>query len=177
MDKVENNKTLLKYLNVICLILIMSAGFAYGDNVKGNLQKDFVNMLITVSAIVFGVMGAWLSLMKIELQVGIERATTIDDANAHMTRGRSLIYPITISSLILIGSVLFSLSFYILPSLALTHEAILVIKKFSFSMICAGAYGVIYTLCIVIFQGADFLIQLSEENQNTRSRLQRNHHS
>ncbi|HIF6100117.1 TPA: hypothetical protein ACX3GU_004398, partial [Vibrio parahaemolyticus] len=96
MYKVENNKTLLKYFNVLCLILAISVGFVYGDNVKGANQKDFVNMLITVSAIVFGVMGAWLSLMKIELQVGIENAETVEEAADHMKRSRGLIHPITI---------------------------------------------------------------------------------
>ncbi|TOE35521.1 hypothetical protein CGJ45_24420, partial [Vibrio parahaemolyticus] len=109
MYKVENNKTLLKYFNVLCLILAISVGFVYGDNVKGANQKDFVNMLITVSAIVFGVMGAWLSLMKIELQVGIENAETVEEAADHMKRSRGLIHPITITSFILIGSVIFSL--------------------------------------------------------------------
>ncbi|MHA2804938.1 hypothetical protein [Vibrio campbellii] len=172
----ENNKTLLRYANVACLIFVIATGFGYGDNVKGSSQKDFVNMLITVSAIVFGVMGAWLSLMKIELQVGIESASTVQEASSHMKRGRGLIYPITISSMILIGSVLFSLSFYILPNLALSSDWIGYIKKVSFSAICTGAYGIIYTLCIVIFQGAEFLIQLSDINQETRARLQRNQH-
>lgn len=172
--RIENNKkTLLKYFNLFCLTFILIIGFVYGDNVSGSNQKDFVNLLITISAIVFGVMGAWLSLMKIELQVGIESANSIDEANDHMKRGRGLIYPITISALVLIGSIIFSFSYYVIPSLSLNQNIISILKQVSFAVICFGAYNVVYTLIIVIFQGGIFLINLSDQNQSTRIRIQR----
>lgn len=181
MSLQENQETLLKALlklATICgLIVIPALTFYYGDRVKGSYQKDIVNFLLTVSAIIFGVMGAWLSIIKVEIQNGLKNAASNEQAEEYMTRARGLIEPISISSIVLMGTIVFTFAYHIFLSIGVSASVIPWLKSISFSLIGLGAYGLIYSIGIVIYQGAAFLVQLSIENQSQRANRQKKAHS
>ncbi|MCS0351025.1 MULTISPECIES: hypothetical protein [Vibrionaceae] len=150
-------------------LLIVIVGFSYGDKVSANSQKEIVGFLVTISAIIFGVMGAWLSITKVELQLGIDSAETNELANSYMERARGMIEPVTLTSIVLICSILFMFASPVLSAMEISYQIKMILKSISFSMISLMAFIIIYCLGIVIFQGAGFLLELSTKNQENRA--------
>ncbi|ELV8657110.1 hypothetical protein QNE43_003816 [Vibrio vulnificus] len=163
----------IKWVGLVTFPLI---GYAIGDDLKASAQKDIVSFLLTISAIIFGVIGVWLSILKVELQHGIANAASNEQANEYMTRARGLIEPITSSSAVLLGALFFLLFYYILPSYELSDECINLLKQVSFGFVMLGAYLIIYSVILIIYFGADFLLGLSDENQKARAKRQRTHY-
>ncbi|USP10391.1 hypothetical protein L1S45_01840 [Aeromonas dhakensis] len=155
----ETNTKLLVFFST-AMVAIFS--FCYGDQVAGKTQKEIVGFLVTVSSIIFGVMGAWLSITKVELQNGIDTATTNEVANIYMARARAMIEPITLSSLVIITSIIFMFSYPIISALCIA-------LSFSFSLVSIMTSILIYCLVVIIFYGASFLLDLSTKNQEKRA--------
>lgn len=162
-------ETNIKFLVLFSTAMIAIFSFYYGEQVAGNTQKDIVGFLVTVSSIIFGVMGAWLSITKVELQNGIDTATTNEAANEYMARARAMIEPITLSSLVLIISIIFMFIYPILSSLTVEEETKRTALSISFSLISIMTSTLIYCLVVIIFYGASFLLDLSTKNQEKRA--------
>ncbi|HAT6345180.1 TPA: hypothetical protein JAJ28_002935 [Aeromonas hydrophila] len=162
----ETNTKLLVFFST-AMVAIFS--FCYGDQVAGKTQKEIVGFLVTVSSIIFGVMGAWLSITKVELQNGIDTATTNEVANIYMARARAMIEPITLSSLVLITSIIFMFSYPIISALCIDEEIKKLALSFSFSLVSIMTSTLIYCLVVIIFYGASFLLDLSTKNQEKRA--------
>lgn len=162
-------ETNIKFLIFFSTAIVAIFSFCYGDQVAGKTQKEIVGFLVTVSSIIFGVMGAWLSITKVELQNGIDTATTNEVANIYMARARAMIEPITLSSLVLIISILFMFSYPIFSALNLEEETKKLALAFSFSLISIMTSTLIYCLVAIIFYGASFLLDLSTKNQEKRA--------
>ncbi|WP_157830721.1 hypothetical protein [Aeromonas sobria] len=164
-------ETNIKFLIFFSTAIVAIFSFCYGDQVAGKTQKEIVGFLVTVSSIIFGVMGAWLSITKVELQNGIDTATTNEMANIYMARARAraMIEPITLSSLVLIISILFMFSYPIFSALNLEEETKKLALAFSFSLISIMTSTLIYCLVAIIFYGASFLLDLSTKNQEKRA--------
>jgi hypothetical protein len=156
-------------LSIVIAFIIFAIGFHYGSNIPFSSHKDIIVLLITLSAIIFGVVGAWLSITKIEIQQGISNTNSNSEANTFMDRARSLIRPLTIASLVLIFTVLFIFLQAILESLNLSVEIKNFLRPTSFAFISVMGYALIYCLGCIILQSADFLINLSQNNQLLRS--------
>ena len=162
-------KKIISKIVFLFAFVIFSIGFYYGPEIASGIHKEIISFLVTLSAIIFGVMGAWLSITKIELQQGLEGAKSNDLANSYMKRARGMIEPITIASLVLILSTAF---IFIEPILSTADISLTIkwwLKSVSFSLVCVMGYSIIYCLGCIIFQGAEFLLQLSEINQELRS--------
>ncbi|WP_125609174.1 hypothetical protein [Aeromonas salmonicida] len=162
-------ETNIKFLVFFSTAMVAIFSFCYGDQVEGKTQKEIVGFLVTVSSIIFGVMGAWLSITKVELQNGIDTATTNEVANIYMARARAMIEPITLSSLVLIISIIFMFSYPIFSALNLEEETKKLVLSFSFSLISVMTSTLIYCLVVIIFYGASFLLDLSTNNQEKRA--------
>ena len=127
-----------RYISIIvisCALIVFSIGFNYGAEIGSKIQKEIISFLVTISAIIFGVMGAWLSITKIELQQGIESTKSNSTADDFMARARGLIKPITIASFVLIFSILFIFIQPILLSIELEIETKYYLKSISFATI------------------------------------------
>ena len=153
----------------LCALIVFFIGFNYGAEISSKIQKEIISFLVTISAIIFGVMGAWLSITKIELQQGIESAQSNNTADNFMARARGLIKPITIASFVLIFSILFIFIQPILLSIELKIDTKYYLKSISFATISLMGYSVVYCLGCIIFQGAEFLLKLSTRNQELRA--------
>ncbi|MFT6918123.1 MAG: hypothetical protein ACJA2G_000735 [Cognaticolwellia sp.] len=155
----------LKYIIVIAISIgVFSSGFIFGDKTSFASHKDIIGLLLTLSAIIFGVMGAWLSITKIEIQQGIDNARSNTEADNLMKRARGLIEPLTTASLVLIFSIIFIFIQPILVSMNLAVEVKDFLRPFSFAILSVMGY----CLGCIIVQGAEFLLALSHQNQELR---------
>lgn len=159
----------LKYIIVIAISIgVFSSGFIFGDKTSFASHKDIIGFLLTLSAIIFGVMGAWLSITKIEIQQGIDNARSNTEADNLMKRARGLIEPLTTASLVLIFSIIFIFIQPILVSMNLEVEVKDFLRPFSFAILSVMGYSMMYCLGCIIVQGAEFLLALSHQNQELR---------
>jgi hypothetical protein len=154
---------------IVLAIIVFAIGFKYGSNIPFANHKEIIGFLITLSAIIFGVVGAWLSITKIEIQQGILDTTSNTQANTLMKRARELIKPLTIASLVLICAILFIFIQPILTSFNLSVEIKDYLRPTSFAIVSVMGYSLIYCLGCIILQSADFLLNLSQENQLLRT--------
>lgn len=155
-------------LAIAIACLVFAIGLYLGSDISISIHKEIVGLLITLSAIIFGVLGAWLSITKIEIQQGILIASSNEVANEIMERARSLIKPLTIASIVLIFAILFIFIQPILESINLPIEKKNLLKPFSFAIISVMGYSLMYCLSCIILQSAEFLLDLSQLNQSLR---------
>lgn len=160
--------SLKDFFAIVIAVIVFAIGFNYSSNISLASHKEIVGLLITLSAIIFGVVGAWLSITKIEIQQGILNATSNDEASILMERARGLIKPLTIASLVLICAIFFIFIQPILQSLNLSVEMKSFLRPTSFAIISVMGYSLIYCLSCIILQSADFLLSLSQLNQSLR---------
>ncbi len=159
----------LKSIIVIAISIgVFFSGFIFGDKTSFASHKDIVGFLVTLSAIIFGVMGAWLSITKIEIQQGIDNAISNAEADNLMKRARGLIEPLTTASLVLTFSIIFIFIQPVLVSMNLAVEVKDFLRPFSFAIISVLGYSLVYCLGCIIVQGAEFLLALSHKNQELR---------
>ena len=100
-------------LVILCLIVFITS-VIFGGDVKGVYQLEIYKTLLTVSSIVFAVMGAWLSLLKVEIIQGVGLAKTDEDAESNIEKARSLVSPMSSSVVIIALCLLFVFSYYTL---------------------------------------------------------------
>lgn len=155
-------------VNIVIAGVIAIGGFQFGSELPSVNHKDIIVVLISISAIIFGVVGAWLSITKIEIQQGIVNAEINDEADELMERARGLIKPLTISSLVLILTIMFIFIQPVIESIVLTIEYENFLKSLSFSIISVMGYSLMYCLGCIILQSAEFLLNLSQLNQSLR---------
>jgi hypothetical protein len=155
---------------IIIAVIVFVIGFYYGSDISISIHKEIIVLLITLSAIIFGVIGAWLSITKIEIQQGILNATSNIVASELMERARGLIKPLTIASLVLIFAILFVFIQPILESINLPVDKKDFLRPLSFAIISLMGYSLMYCLICIIMQSAGFLLDLSHLNQSLRLR-------
>ncbi|EKO3910149.1 hypothetical protein GTU35_003230 [Vibrio fluvialis] len=164
---------MLKYI-VYTVICLGSGWIALTHNpIIPSAQKDLVAFIVTVSAIIFGVIGAWLALVKVEIEANIDNASKTKDVLRTVSRARSLIEPLTISCLVLLGALLFN---YIYFAPFGSSQSIFWSKLGTF-FVTASTLGLIYSIVLVLYQGALFLLGISEKGQTKRAEIQRAEHS
>jgi hypothetical protein len=140
-------------------VLIVS--FMYGGNVSGGSQLEIYKALLTVSAIVFAVMGAWLSLLKVEIVQGIKNATSDDEATENVNKARSLIEPMTSSVMIIASCMIYIFLYYSMSELQFIVEHKEIIRQLSFVAVASLTFWQMLSLLKVMFSGVDFLIDIS----------------
>lgn len=157
---------ILKISNIIIVVLIALASLLYGELIKAEYQLEIYKMVITISAIIFGVMGAWLSLIKVEVITGIENSKTDSESDFYIRKLRSIVSPMTSSAIILIASLLFVFLYYILKDLPHNPDIAICLKKFSFTTLTILCYWQIYSLIVVLVSGVNFVIDIKIKSAN-----------
>ncbi len=163
---IETTKTLLKLLKVITIIAIVIISVMFGHLVKAQFQMEIYKALITVSAIIFGIMGAWLSLLKVEIISGIESAKSDEEALKYTNKARNLVSPMTASAIVLVSSLVFVFAYYLLINFSLSVSAVSILRAASFLILSLLAFWQIASLLTVMFSGIDFIIDISRKSKS-----------
>ena len=152
-------------LVILCLIVFITS-VIFGGDVKGVYQLEIYKTLLTVSSIVFAVMGAWLSLLKVEIIQGVGLAKTDEDAESNIEKARSLVSPMSSSVVIIALCLLFVFSYYTLKEVSVIHQHIIEVRRTSFVILSLITLWQMVSLLKVMFAGVDFLIDVSRKSKD-----------
>jgi len=150
--------------NTLFLIIIVIAA-VYGGGVKGGDQLEIYKTLLTVSSIVFAIMGAWLSLLKIEIVQGVRQASSDSEGESYVDKARSLVGPMSSSAIIIALCLLFVFLYYSLNQAPFVVENVVHLRRLSFVILSWITCWQMVSLIRVMFSGVDFLIDVSRMNK------------
>ena len=161
-------KKLVKVVTYCVLVAVVFFAWIVGDRVSASSQLDMFGVLITISSIIFAVMGAWLSLMKVEIMSGVDRASNNEEGDMYVDRARSLISPMSASAIILALSLVFVFFYYTLGHFDFFKHHYLLIRRCSFVVLGALVFWQFSSLIKLLFEGVDFLVSLSRKNNDLK---------
>ncbi|NDW15788.1 hypothetical protein GTQ48_09690 [Alteromonas genovensis] len=164
---------MLKLISLIGLLFSGGFAFKYGDSVSASNQLEIYKMLVTVAALVFAVMGAWLSLLKVELESQAKNAKSVEDAAAAVKKSREFIEPMTYSAMIIVASLFFTFCYYVMKDFQLESATAKYLRQFSFMFVTILTYSQLWTLMKVMFSGVDYTLSLSRISKERISELKR----
>jgi hypothetical protein len=159
-------KTWLKYISISSYILIIVIAYFVGDKIKASDQSEIYKQLLSIASVIFAVMGAWLSLLKVELESGIDNAKSDDEGDQYIDRAKKLVNPMTASAVIIFISIIYFLVIYILKTIPDAMSYKYDLRRFSFILISLLCIWQLHSVASVLFSGVDFLITLSRSNKD-----------
>lgn len=159
-------KTWLKYISVCSYILVIVIAYLVGDRIKASDQSEIYKQLLSIASVIFAVMGAWLSLLKVELESGIDNSENDDEGNQFVDRAKKLVNPMTASAVIIFISIIYFLALYILKTLPDVMSYKNELRRLSFMLISSLCIWQLHSVASVLFSGVDFLISLSRLNKD-----------
>ena len=159
-------KTWLKHISICSYILVIVIACLVGDRVKASDQSEIYKQLLSIASVIFAVMGAWLSLLKVELESGIENSENDDEGNQYVDRAKKLVNPMTASAVIIFISIIYFLALYMLKSLPDIMSYKNELRRLSFMLISSLCIWQLHSVASVLFSGVDFLISLSRLNKD-----------
>lgn len=143
------------------LLLIIAAAFIGGD-VSASEQKELYSVMVTIAGIIFGVMGAWIALIKVEAESGIKTAKNKEESKKYKDRVSELVNPIAFSSFMILSTILFFLCYYIMKNITFFHEYKILLRTISFVFITGISYFQIFSVIRVLISGIEFSLHIDE---------------
>jgi hypothetical protein len=162
-------KRLAKALLYMLVIVILIASFMYGETISFSSQLKIYGVMLTVASIVFAIMGAWLSLLKVEIESGVEEAGDNDEGDAVVAKARNIIDPMNVSSMIIVVTLIIGFFYYSFKDEAILLQFLPYIRSISYSIVTGLFILQIITLTKVMFSGVDFIIVLSRKNADLKA--------
>ncbi len=157
---------LLPIFYTITVILIFIISWTIGPHVKISSQIEIYKTLLTIGAIVFAIMGAWLSILKIEISNGVKNAETNEEGDFYVKKARKLISPMSASALIIIGALIFIFTYYSFKDIQVLHNYTEWYRRASFLILSFLTTWQLSALFGVMFSGIEFLLEISRENKD-----------
>ena len=152
---------ILLYISLGILSAVVSC--LVSTEIKAATMLSLVDKLISVSSIIFAIMGVWFSVSKVEIEQKVKEASSRGDgtnADKAIERARFLVIPMTTSALALLVSLVFYLFYYLLPFFTLNAETISAIKWISLTSIIFGYLAIAINTVPVFLSGGIFLLDL-----------------
>ena len=160
----------LRWITLALLLACMVGAFAYGHGIPFSEQKPILDALVTVSAIVFGVMGAWIALIYPKGLSGIFAKKTAD--GSQYERVRKLFSPMKYATLIIAYSLLLQVGVPIAKQISLIVEHKELARAISLSVL-VGLIGLqLWTLLLTLMPLDEAEEQL-EVNEAAEDSLER----
>lgn len=169
-------KKLVNCVSILLFLVLVVLSVLYGNIVTGNAQLEIYKMLVTVSAIIFGVMGAWLSLLKVEIVSGIESASCNEEGSYYVNKARGLIRPMTSSAIILLFGLFYVFMYYSVSKIDFVQAHAGFFRRVSFSVLVALSCWQVYSIIAVMASSADFLLNISRRNRDLSGDRSRRSH-
>lgn len=161
---------------VIIGILILCIGYVswrFGIKVKASNQLEIYKTLLIIASIVFAIMGAWLSILKIEITQGVKLAVSNEEGDEHVNKARKLISPMSSSVFVIILTLVFIFSYYIFKDFHLLRPYTECLRGISFFFLSVLTFWQLVALSTVMLSGIDFLLGISRENMERRGNRNR----
>lgn len=162
-------KRLAKVLLYILVILILVVSFIYGETISFASQLKIYGVMLTIASIVFAIMGAWLSLLKVEIESGVEEASNNDEGDAVVAKARNIIDPMNVSSIIIVVTLIICFFYYSFKDEVILLQFLPYIRSVSYSIVTGLFVLQVVTLTKVMFSGVDFIIVLSRKNEGLKA--------
>ncbi|WP_010323436.1 hypothetical protein [Marinobacterium stanieri] len=153
--------------------LIIIATWKIGHEVLLSNQLEIYKILITIASIIFAIMGAWLSIMKIEISNGVKIASSNEEGDSYVEKARKLISPMSASAIIIMSALVFVFIYYSFKDTQSLYTYADWYRRLSFMFLSFLTFWQLSALFRVMFSGVDFLLDVSRENMDlkgTRSR-------
>jgi hypothetical protein len=160
-------KRLGKFTGVVAICLFALLSFYYGDKVRFSNQLKIYEVVLTLSSIVFAVMGAWLSLLKVEIENDVLNPDKESDVAIKKARG--LVLPMANSAIIMVITLCYVFLYYAFKDAVFLMPYFSLIKSVSFTVLAMVVLFEFITLLNLVFSGVDFLLDLSSKNQQKKS--------
>ncbi len=168
-------RKLIQTLTWIGLVVVIILSIMVGEGIKASYQIELYKTLVAIASIIFAVMGAWLSLIKVEIVAGIDNAETDEEGDRYVDKARRLVSPMTASATIILVSIVFMFMYYVSKDIPIFQANIMTVRKVSFVILSALAYWQCVSLFKVMFSGVDFVLDVSRKNNRKRADRNRQH--
>lgn len=126
---------MIKGLLALVIIAAAVGAFYVGKNLSSNTQLELYSALRDTSAIVFGVMGAWIAIIYPESLSKIYRSSQRKDAESEVKSVGRLIKPMIVAAVIVASALVAQFSAPILKSIDLFTPLYSTIRGLSFSFL------------------------------------------
>lgn len=165
---------LLKILHLTIIIVFSLVAYCYADRVALDIYKYIYGIILNVSAIIFGVMGAWVALLKnnIDIQIKLPSLSRVQ-RQQEVEKLSIMIWPMTASGLMVIACISFGYFSAISPEIdfLIKHKDTLkIISLFVFSVI---AYIQIASLLRLVITGIQLLLDTQKTADSESADAQR----
>ncbi len=161
------NKKLLLF--IILSLITAFISWHYGKHVKLSSQLEIYKILLTVASIIFAIMGAWLSLLKVEITQGIQNAKSNEDGNYYVSKARKIINPMSSSALVIIFSLIYVFIYYSITDIPTIHCYAENLRIGSFFCLTLLTLWQLLSLITVMFSGVEFLLNISSDNMDRKA--------
>lgn len=159
----------VKILLYALALLIFIVSFKYGEFISFSSQLKIYGVMLTVASIVFAIMGAWLSLLKVEIEAGVEEANGSLGGDAVVAKARNIIYPMNVSSIIIVVTLIVGFLYYSFKGEVFLLQFLPYIRSISYSIVTGLFILQVITLTKVMFSGVGFIIVLSRRNSDLKA--------
>lgn len=148
------------FLTFVFLVISVSA-FWPGMQIKGSDQASIGASMTTVSAIIFGIMGAWLSLMKLDAEKELEEKIPKWEGTGHIVKKiEDLSGIITVSCMILFFCIAQIFLYHALSKINFFIQYASVLKGISFSILVFLGLIQIKLIVKILLYGADQFLDI-----------------
>ncbi|MDB4837818.1 hypothetical protein OAH87_05050 [Marinomonas sp.] len=165
---------ILIHLVVAALAVYVSYKFSFSF-AKENLLT-LVDKLVSVSAVIFAIMGVWFSVTKLEIEQKVNYCAQNGNgsgADQAIERARFLVIPMTTSALTLLFSLLFYLGYFLFPMFDLSESILSCAKGVAFGIVMFSYIMIAFNTVPVFLSGGLFLLDLMDiRNRELRRRNQ-----
>ncbi|ADZ92902.1 hypothetical protein [Marinomonas mediterranea] len=152
------------WLSGLSWVVIFGAAilsFLPGMDVQAMDLISISNSMITISAIIFGIMGAWLSLVKVEYREQIkEKVPKRENVQDILNKAENLSGIITTSCVILFICIIYNFAYYVFSNYAFFQSIKSELKGLSLSVLVFLGGIQIRLLIAIMWSGVDHVLDL-----------------
>lgn len=144
----------------ILAMLVAYASYNYGSEVPVSTQIDLLNFLVTISSVVFGVVGIWLAVVFPDVISGIYTNRSVDEKVTLYRKAKILLVPLLLVTAVTISTITFRVLIAIVCPLGgslrpLNGSGVL------FAFIVFASIALIWSLILAIAPGLQMLFEAS----------------
>lgn len=161
------------WLSVVSALLFLVAAFLLGGNVPIADQVPILNLLVTISSIVFGLMGVWLAVIYAEsLKTIFDTELKAIEKKDSIKNFKYLSKPMIVSAAIITYVLLINVLHPLLITVDMLLEFTDIIRRVAFTVLTLFMLAQIWTI-IYIFAPAENIKNKAEHHVSKQGRHER----
>lgn len=167
-------KSLLVVIHLLALIAISTSSYSVFIFLTVEEIGKMYNSVITIAALIFGVLGAWVGLLKNQIESAVkDKSITRQQREGHVARMNSLIKPLSVACIIVCMCILYNYMASVIPYIDYFQQYKLVLKfiaVFTFGVI---SYFQVIGILRIAVTGVDTLLDLKRLADDVSDKSQR----